>query len=134
MKWNEMKSLSCVWLCNPMDCSLSGSSTHGIFQARILEWVAISQGSSPPRDRTWVSHIVGRHFYRLSHFQWLHSNVFFMNKAFADVDNIRLKNTLLQLLLCSFCLIHNFNLLISLKFIRDIRCIFNFAFIPAVSW
>ena len=29
-------------LCNPMDCSPSGSSVHGIFQARILEWVAIS--------------------------------------------------------------------------------------------
>ena len=31
-----------VWLCNPMDCSLADSSVHGIFQARILEWVAIS--------------------------------------------------------------------------------------------
>ena len=34
--------LSCVCLCNPIDCSLLGSSVHGIFQARILEWVAIS--------------------------------------------------------------------------------------------
>ena len=33
---------SCPTLCNPMDCSLPGSSIHGIFQARILEWVAIS--------------------------------------------------------------------------------------------
>ena len=32
---------SCPTLCNPMDCSLPGSSAHGIFQARILEWVAI---------------------------------------------------------------------------------------------
>ena len=32
----------CPTLCNPMDCSLPGSSIHGIFQARILEWVAIS--------------------------------------------------------------------------------------------
>ena len=32
----------CLSLCNPMDCSLPGSSVHGIFQARILEWVAIS--------------------------------------------------------------------------------------------
>ena len=32
---------SCLTLCNPMDCSLPGSSVHGIFQARILEWVAI---------------------------------------------------------------------------------------------
>ena len=33
---------SCLTLCNPMDCSLPGSSVHGIFQARVLEWVAIS--------------------------------------------------------------------------------------------
>ena len=55
---------SCPALCDPMDCSLPGSSIHGIFQARILEWVAISfsRGSSRPRDQTWVSHIVGRRF------------------------------------------------------------------------
>ena len=48
-------------LCNPMDCSLPGSSVHGIFQARILEWVAISfsRGSSWSRDQAWVS-CVGR--------------------------------------------------------------------------
>ena len=41
-------SQSCLTLCNPMDCSLPGSSVHGILQARILEWVAIpfSRGSS----------------------------------------------------------------------------------------
>ena len=33
---------SCLTLCDPMDCSLPGSSVHGIFQARILEWVATS--------------------------------------------------------------------------------------------
>ena len=33
---------SCLTLSNPMDCSLPGSSTHGIFQARVLEWVAIA--------------------------------------------------------------------------------------------
>ena len=45
-----------------MDCSPSGSSVHGILQARIVEWVAIpsSRGSSQPRDRTQVSHIAGR--------------------------------------------------------------------------
>ena len=37
------KSLqSCPTLCDPMDCSLPGSSAHGIFQARVLEWVAIA--------------------------------------------------------------------------------------------
>ena len=47
-----------------MDCSPQGSSVHGIFQARMLEWVAIpfSRGSSWPRKRTWVSHIVARCF------------------------------------------------------------------------
>ena len=49
---------SCLILCDPMDCSLPGSSIHGISRARVLEWVAISfsRGSSPPRDRTQVSH------------------------------------------------------------------------------
>ena len=44
----KMKVKSCPTLCNPMDCSLPGSSVHGIFQARVLEWVAISfsRGSS----------------------------------------------------------------------------------------
>ena len=42
-----------------MDYSLPGSSVHGIFQVRVLEWVAISfsRESSRPRDRTWVSRI-----------------------------------------------------------------------------
>ena len=55
---------SCLVLCDPMDCSPSDSSVHGILQARILEWVAMpsSRGSFPSRDRTHVSHIsyVGR--------------------------------------------------------------------------
>ena len=55
---------SCLTLCDPMDCSPPGSSDHGILQARILEWVAISysRGSSWPRDWTWVSCIscIGR--------------------------------------------------------------------------
>ena len=43
-------------LCDPMDCSLPGSSVHGISQARILEWVAISssRGSSQSRDQTHI--------------------------------------------------------------------------------
>ena len=52
------QSLSCVWLFfDPMEGSLPSSSDHGIFQARILERVAISssRGSSQSRDRTWVS-------------------------------------------------------------------------------
>ena len=54
----------CPTLCDPMDCSLPGSSIHGIVQARILEWVAIffSRGSSQTRDQTEVSFIAGSRF------------------------------------------------------------------------
>ena len=41
-----VRAQSCLTLCSPMDCSLPGSSVHGIFQARILEWVSFP----PPRD------------------------------------------------------------------------------------
>ena len=64
-KWAEGEvSQSCPTLCNPTDCSLPGSFIHRIFQARVLEWVAISfsRGSSRPRDWTQVSRIVGRRF------------------------------------------------------------------------
>ena len=63
-KKESLATQSYLALCNPMDCSLAGSSVHGIFQARVLEWVAVSfsRGSFWPRDRTRVSHIVGRRF------------------------------------------------------------------------
>ena len=50
---------SCLTLCNPMDCSLPGSSIHGFLQARILKWVAMpsSKGLSRLRDQTHVSYI-----------------------------------------------------------------------------
>ena len=62
-KENEVAQ-TCPTLCNPVDYSLPSSSVHEILQARVLEWVAISfsRGSSLPRNWTWVSHIVGRHF------------------------------------------------------------------------
>ena len=67
VKWGfvVVYSLSPVWLfCDPMDSSPSGSSVHGIFWARVLEWIAISfsKGSSQPRDQTQVSRIVDRCF------------------------------------------------------------------------
>ena len=48
--------------CDPIDCSPPGSSVHWIFQARLVEWVAISffRGSSQPRDWTWASCFAGR--------------------------------------------------------------------------
>ena len=55
---------SCPTLCDPMDCSPPGSSVHGIFQASILEWVAIpfSRGTFQPRDQTQVPCIADRFF------------------------------------------------------------------------
>ena len=49
----------CPTHCDPMDCSLPGSSVHGILQARILAWAAMpsSRGSSQPRDRTCISYV-----------------------------------------------------------------------------
>ena len=54
----------CPNLWDPMGCSPPGSSIHGILQARMLKWVAISfsKRSFQPRDRTWVSRIAGRLF------------------------------------------------------------------------
>ena len=51
-QWTSEISQLCPTLCDPMDCSLPASSIHGIFQARVLEWVAISfsRGSSQPRE------------------------------------------------------------------------------------
>ena len=57
---------SCPTVCDPLDCSLSGSSVHGILQARILEWVAISfsRASSWPRVPTHISCISRQILYR----------------------------------------------------------------------
>ena len=48
----EIVAQSCPTLCDPMDCSRPGSSTHGIFQARILEWVAIPFSRDLPKPVT----------------------------------------------------------------------------------
>ena len=60
----KVKLLSCIRLCDPMDCRLTDSSVHGIFQAQVLEWGAISfsRRSSRPRDWAWVSLILCRRF------------------------------------------------------------------------
>ena len=59
----------CPTLCNPMDCSPPGSSVHGIFQARVLEWVAISfsRGSSRPQGLNLDLLHCGQMLYCLSH-------------------------------------------------------------------
>ena len=66
-KERKVKLLSHVWLfATLMDCSLPGYLVHGIFQARVLEWVAISisSGSSWLRDQTWVFCIANRGLYK----------------------------------------------------------------------
>ena len=62
----------CLTLWDPMDCRLPDSSVQGIFQARILEWVAISssRGSSWPRDWTRVSCLGRKHSLPLHHLGW----------------------------------------------------------------
>ena len=62
-KWKWSRSVMSN-SCDPTDCSPPDSSVHGIYQARVLEWVAISfsRRSSWPRDWTWVSRVAGRHF------------------------------------------------------------------------
>ena len=61
----------CPTLCDPINCNVSGSSVHGLFQARILEWVAISfyRVSSPTQDQTRIPCLLhGRWIpYMLSH-------------------------------------------------------------------
>ena len=70
--WDDQRMLlfsvakSCLTLCHPVDCSLPGSSAHEIFQARTLEWLAVSyfRGSFWPRDWTCISWVscIGRWF------------------------------------------------------------------------
>ena len=66
LKWlsSSMSFQLCLTLCDPVDCSPLGSSVHGIFQARIPEWVALpsSRGSSQPRYQTHIFNIfcIGR--------------------------------------------------------------------------
>ena len=76
--WRSMLvTQSCPTLCDPMDGSPPSSSVHGIFLARILEWVAISfsRGSTRSRDWSRVSCSPGRR-------KWLSSPVLFSGKSY----------------------------------------------------
>ena len=86
-EWRELNArvlslFSLVWLfCDPMDCSPPGSSVHGILEARILKWVAISfsRRSSWPRDQTCISCVscIGRQIlHPLSHLGSFTQNCF----------------------------------------------------------
>ena len=76
----------------PVDCGPPGSSVHGVLQARILEWVAISfsRGSSQPRNRTHISRIAGRRFNlwatREAHAQKIAGRIFI--KPLTEVDYV----------------------------------------------
>ena len=79
VKWSRSVVSNSLWPHGI--CSLPGS-IHGIFQARILEWVAISfsRGSSQPRDRTRVSLIAGRRFtVMLYYLYWYVPNATYRN-------------------------------------------------------
>ena len=79
---------SCLTLCDPVDCSPPGSSVHGILQARILKWVAMSssKGSSRLRDQTHVS-CTGRQILSLSHHGGLSLSLLVAKK---DEDRVHL--------------------------------------------
>ena len=61
LKYKSEFAQLCLTLCDPTDCSLLGFSVNGMFQAGVLEWVAISfsKGSSRPSEQTHVSCIAG---------------------------------------------------------------------------
>ena len=84
------ESVSCSVMSNSfaMDCSPPGSSVHGILQARILEWIAISSssGSSRPRDRTHIS-CIGRLI--LCHLSHQGSPTLFYCCYFFILDNVQ---------------------------------------------
>ena len=79
--WSCSQSLSPVWLFATPVYSLTGSSVHGIIQARILEWVAFSssRGSSRPRDWTCMSGIGRRILYHWATWE-AHSGILFSHK------------------------------------------------------
>ena len=89
--WKCLVTQSCLTVCSLMDCNPPGSSVHGIFQAGILEWVAIpfSRGSSWSRDLTEASCITGGFFTVCFHFS---GNPWKMNQ-FSSVRSV-LSNSL----------------------------------------
>ena len=68
---------SCLNLCDPMDCSLPGSSIHGIFQARVLEWVAISFSRGIFSTQGWNLGLppCRQTLYHLSHYSYLDTDI-----------------------------------------------------------
>ena len=78
---------SCLTLCDPMDCSLPGSSVREIFQARILEWVAISfsRGSSQPKDQVQISCTSRWILYLWATWNWSYLTIAYWMHVWANV-------------------------------------------------
>ena len=81
--WCCLGTKLCLPLCNPIDCSLPGSSVHGLSQARTLEWVAISssRASSQPRDGTRIS-CLANGFFTTS---YLGSSIFVVGISYLEI-------------------------------------------------
>ena len=125
VKWSEVAQ-SCPTLCDPMDCSLPGSSVHGIFQARVLEWIAISfsRGSARPRDRTQVSCMVDRRFtiWATREVLAFHSHIYFK-----ELEKICLFCILFIYCSVSLSEVPNFLLI-------PFFCLYNFFLLEKVFW
>ena len=80
LKLKVLVPLLCLTLCDPMDYSRPGTSVHGNFQAKVLEWVAISfsRGTSQPRDWTQVPWLAGRFF-----ITWATKEVHLLNRRYS---------------------------------------------------
>ena len=102
-----MYVLSHVWLCDLLNCSLPGFSVHGIFQARILEWVAISSsgGSSGPRDQTHVS-CIGRILYYWATWEVLpKGNILSYHNQDIDTDTVKIQNIFITIKILNVALL-----------------------------
>ena len=83
-----VQSLSHIWLfCDDIDCSLPVSSVHGISQARILEWVAISfsRRSFPTRDQTCISLFARLVLYQQNDFSINHLPIIFLSVIYISI-------------------------------------------------
>ena len=119
-----MKSESEVTQSCPVDtvdCSLPGSSLHGILQARILEWVAIpfSRGSSQPRYRTLVSCIAGGFFTIWATWEALLKNRTEWSNSGSDIQNGARWPLWIWFQTCS-CITENFSFLNCIR-LKDIH-------------
>ena len=121
----------CLTLCDPMNCSPPGSSVHGIFQARILEQVAMS--FSQPRDLPWISLMQGSYLRLLHLLHWQEGALPAEPSAKLIYHWRKVKCLLLSIFLSSWPQSHFSELLSFLCnfeafFVQTHSCIFTFCF------